>query len=284
MIGPDERAPSGRWTGLTVLLTGATGGIGRATAKRLASEGATLLLHARSRPRLDALAKELRDSGAQVTPLVCDLTSLSETAGLARAALEVAPRLDVLVNNAGVGFGQDKTVRETSRDGFELRFAVNYLAPFVLTEELLARGAPSRAIVNVASAGQEALDLDDLMTERGYDGVRAYRRSKLAMVMYTFDLAGKHTSVASNALHPGTFLDTGMVRDAGIAPLGPAEGGADVIAHVLRAALEDETSGRYYFETRPSRAEEQAYDLEARRVLRERTLEITRPFRAARRP
>ena len=156
---------------------------------------------------------------------------------MAELARRITGPLDVLINNAGVGFGADRRARETSHDGFELRLAVNYLAPFVLTRRLLARGLPTRAVVNVASIGQQALDLDDLQTTHDYDGVRAYCRSKLALIMFTLDLAHERPALTCNALHPGTYLDTGMVRAAGITPLGPASEGVDSILHVLGAAL-----------------------------------------------
>lgn len=203
------------WKGLTILVTGATSGLGAQTAARLAAGGAHLLAHGRSAERVQALVEELRAAGGAADGLVADLASLAEVAGLAR---RISAPLDVLINNAGVGFGADRRARETSRDGFELRLAVNYLAPFVLTRALLARGLPTRAVVNVASAGQQALDLDDLQSRRGYDGVRAYCRSKLALIMLTLDLADERPALTFNALHPGTYLDTGMVRDAGITP------------------------------------------------------------------
>ncbi|HEY0254574.1 MAG TPA: SDR family NAD(P)-dependent oxidoreductase, partial [Kofleriaceae bacterium] len=164
------------WNGLDVLVTGATGGIGR------------------------PLCEALRERGARVIPFdreTCDLSSLA-------AVRDVPlPPVDVLINNAGVGFGANQTQREVSADGIELRFAVNYLAPYSMTQRLLARGL--RAIVNVASAGQRALDFDDLLTEEDYDGITAYRRSKLAMIMWSFDLA-EAQAVPVVSLHPGTFL------------------------------------------------------------------------------
>jgi len=264
----------------SILLTGATGGIGRATAAALAAKGATLLLHGRDERRLREMASELAPAGPPVRTLVADLSSLAEVARLAREAAEAAPDLDVLINNAGVGFGRDSTRREVSRDGFELRFAVNYLAAFLLSEELLGRGLPRRAIINVASAGQETLDFSDLMTERGYGGVRAYGRSKLAMIMMSVDCAALHPGLQVQALHPGTYLDSGMVRDAGIRPLGPVTRGAESIIAVLEEALGGGKSGRYFNESSPARALAQAYDERARARLRETSLALVAPFRS----
>ena len=257
---------------VSVLLTGATGGIGRATAEALARRGAKVLVHGRTAAKVETAVGALGALGAAADGFVADLSSLAETAQLARAVADRVPDLDVLVNNAGVGFGADRGLRERSRDGFELRLAVNYLAPFVLTATLLEAGLPRRAVINVASAGQEALDFDDLMSEHRYEGVRAYRRSKLALVMWTFDLAREHPDRQFHALHPGTFLDTGMVRESGIAPRGPASQGAESIQAVLDAALAGGVSGRYFDEGSPARADAQAYDAAARHRLRAATL------------
>ncbi len=264
---------------LTVFLTGATGGIGRATATALASRGAELFLHGRDESRLGKLASELSASGARVHTLAADLSSLAEAVRLAREVAEAAPGLDVLINNAGVGFGKDGTRREVSRDGHELRFAVNYLAAWVISEELLARGLPRRAIINVASAGQETVDFSDLMTQRGYGGVRAYCRSKLAMIMMSMDHAERHPAIQVQALHPGTYLDSGMVREAGIQPRGPVSRGADSIVAVLEQSLRGGQSGRYFNESSPARALAQAYDAAARARLREAAEELTRQVR-----
>ena len=264
-----------RWKGLSVLVTGATGGIGAETAARLAAGGAHVLAHGRSTERVEALVSQLRAAGGKADGLVADLASLADVADLGR---RIGAPLDVLINNAGVGFGANRRARETSHDGYELRFAVNYLAPFVLTNGLLGRGLPTRAVVNVASVGQQALDLEDLQTERGYDGVRAYCRSKLALIMLTLDLARDRPALAADALHPGTYLDTGMVRDAGVTPLGPASQGVDSIVHVLDAALDQHTSGAYFNQQHVARADEQAYDAAFRGALHARTTELVRRF------
>jgi NAD(P)-dependent dehydrogenase (short-subunit alcohol dehydrogenase family) len=254
--------------GLTFLVTGATGGIGRAFVESLAGTGARVIAHGRSAQRLDETVRVLAARGVEATGLIADLASLDETARLAGQALALGRPIDVLINNAGVGFGRDRTLRETSRDGFELRLAVNYLAPVLLTRKLLAGGMPTRVVVNVASAGQEALDLEDLQSTRHYDGVQAYRRSKLALICFTFDLA-EESKVAVNALHPGTFLDSGMVRESGIHPLGPVSRGAETIRHVVEQSLEGVT-GRYFDELKPARPDPQANDHPFRKKLSER--------------
>jgi NAD(P)-dependent dehydrogenase (short-subunit alcohol dehydrogenase family) len=264
--------------GMTIMLTGATGGIGRETARALARRGACLIVHGRDAEKVQRLCRELSAEGAEVSGAVANLSSLEETARLGREAIRSPKPVEVLINNAGTGFGRDGTRRETSVDGHELRFAVNYLAPFLLAETLLAEGLPRRAVINVASAGQEPLDFDDLMTGGGYSGVRAYRRSKIALVMMSIDLAALHPDLQVLSLHPGTFLDTQMVRDAGISPLGPAARGSDSILAVLEEALRGGESGRYFDQSRPARALPQAYDEEARRRLREETLRIVSRF------
>ena len=183
------------------MVTGATGGIGRAVAAELAARGATLLLHGRDSARLSEVVSGL-PTGARVESFVADLASLAETSDLARRVVSRGG-VDVLINNAGVGFGRDGTKRQTSRDGFELRFAVNYLAPFLLSEELLAHGSPRKVLLNVASAGQEEVDFSDLMTGQGYSGVRAYCRSKLALIMATISWAARHPGLQVQSLHPG---------------------------------------------------------------------------------
>jgi NAD(P)-dependent dehydrogenase (short-subunit alcohol dehydrogenase family) len=266
--------------GKTIFITGATNGIGLACARALARAGARLCLHGRDAGKLRKAADEAAALGAAVQTFAADLSSLEETAALAREVAR-AGELDALINNAGIGFGRNGTARELSRDGHELRFAVNYLAPFLLTEELLGRGLPKLAVINVASAGQETLDFEDLMTEHGYSGVRAYCRSKLALIMMSFDLAALHPELQVHALHPGTYLDTGMVREAGITPLGPVSQGVDSIVFVLTAALDGgASSGGYFDRTRQSRALAQAYNTAARQKLRAISAELVAKWRS----
>ena len=262
----------------TILVTGATDGIGRLTALRLAETGATLLLHGRTSGRVDAVVTEARETAGdeRVHGVVADFAALAAVRDMAARITAAHPRLDVLINNAGVGLGGRSGVpRELSRDGHELRFQVNYLAPILLTRRLLpslVAAAPAR-IVNVASLGQAAIDFDDVMLERGFDGFRAYRQSKLALVMATFDLAAElaGSGVTVNALHPGSLLDTKVVREAfGEARGKPEEGAAAEVA-LATAADFDGVSGRFFDQTVEARALDQAYDDEARRRLRDIT-------------
>src|SRR5450759_2209099 len=180
----------------TVLITGATDGLGRGLADQLAADGVTLILHGRDRRKLDSTADDIRDTYGVDRPhtVLADLADLAQVRKLAGDVRGVAGRLDVLVSNAGIGSGQpDDRTRRTSVDGYELRFAVNYLAGFLLTMELLPllrASAPAR-IVNVASIGQHPLDFDDLMITRGYSGARAYGHSKLTQIMSGTELSSR---------------------------------------------------------------------------------------------
>jgi NAD(P)-dependent dehydrogenase (short-subunit alcohol dehydrogenase family) len=248
----------------TVLVTGATDGLGRALATRLAGEGATVLAHARSEERGREALAELLDGPGDVRLVVGDLASLSAVRALAD---QVPDRLDVLVNNAGIGFGGG---REESDDGYELRFAVNYLAGFLLAALLRARleaSAPAR-IVNVASAGQQAIDFDDVMLEHDYDGGRAYCQSKLAQIMHAFDLAEElaGSGVTATALHPATFMDTKMVRSRVGEPHSTVREGADATVR-LAADLSLDVQGRYFDGLEETRPNEIAYDPDARKRL-----------------
>ncbi|MEJ2105286.1 MAG: SDR family NAD(P)-dependent oxidoreductase [Ignavibacteriaceae bacterium] len=173
--------------------------------------------------------------------------------------------IDVLINNAGAGMSDERY----SKEGYELRFAVNYLAPFLLTNLLLPEiknASPSR-IVNVSSAGQHKIDFDDLMLENNFDGTRAYRQSKLALIMFTIELADKlrNDNVTVNSLHPGTYLDTKMVRNHGIKPWGDAQTGADAEVYLATSRELEGVTGKYFDVKNESTANKQAYDKQARK-------------------
>lgn len=247
----------------TVLITGATSGLGRYVAFELVRSGYVVLANGRDHARTEHLVAELRAEGGQAHGFVADLASLDEVRRLGAEVAAAHPRLDILVNNAGVGFGSPGSGREVSRDGHELRLAVNYLAPVALTRALLPvlrASAPSR-IVNVGSGGQEPLDFDDPELTRGYSGRSAYWRSKFALAAHTFALAEElaGTGVAVNVLHPATYMDTAMVREGGVEPWSSVADGA---AGVLALATTESGTGGYFDGTSPSRAHTEAYDRE----------------------
>jgi NAD(P)-dependent dehydrogenase (short-subunit alcohol dehydrogenase family) len=257
----------------TILITGATSGLGFALAQALAEKNATVLLHGRDNKRGRAILDEIRQkTGNEKLQFYCaDLASLKETSQLARQVAAEQPRLDILINNAAVGFGKNSSKRETSQDGYELRFAVNYLAPYLLVQELLPKlkaSAPAR-IVNVASVGQAPLNFEDIMSEHGYSGVTAYRQSKLAMIAWTFDLAAElaSTGVTVNALHPASLMPTKLVLEAGWSVMSTVEEGLEATMRLVADPALDGVSGKYFDGLREAKANSQAYDLEVRREL-----------------
>jgi NAD(P)-dependent dehydrogenase (short-subunit alcohol dehydrogenase family) len=264
-----------------ILVTGSTDGLGRALARELASRGATVLLHGRDAAKGDATLRELRAATASERSAfyLADFGSLGQVRRLAEQILAEQNRLDVLVNNAGIGTGRGGGgAREVSEDGHELRFAVNYLASFLLThllEPLLVHSAPAR-IVNVSSAGQAPIDLRDVMLERAYSGIQAYCQSKLALVMLTLDVAEKlrDHGVTANCLHPGTYMPTKMVLEAGTRPVDSLESGVEATMRLVADPELDGVTGTYFERKREALAHPQAYDLEARRQLRELSAEL----------
>lgn len=254
----------------TVLITGSTDGVGRYVAERLAAQGWRVIVHGRDRTRGEALVERIEQQGGEARFLVADLSSLAEVRSLAEAVRRDGDGLDALVNNAGIGTSGAK--RELSADGFELRFAVNYLAAFLLTRQLLPTLASRRSarIVNVSSAGQQAIDFSDVMLTRDYSGVRAYRQSKLAQILFTVDLAKELAgqSITVNCLHPATFMDTTMVRLSGAQPISTVEQGGAAILQLVDGPALGGRSGLYFNGMQESRADPQAHDEEARRRLR----------------
>jgi len=251
-----------------ILVTGATDGIGRETARALASLGHRVILHGRTAAKAESAAAALRRDlpTVEVATAAGDLSSLAEVRALAAALRAAHPRLDVLLHNAGVYL----TTRQVTPDGLELTFAVNHLAPFLLTHLLLDRVREARGrVVVVASGvhGNASLDLDDLQGERSWDGYGAYARSKLCNVLFATELAERlaGSGATANSLHPGV-VGTKLLR-AGFAMEGPdtaAQGAATSVW--LAASPEAEgLSGKYFVRRKavpPSRLARQA-DLRA---------------------
>lgn len=257
------------------LVTGSTSGLGREVAWRLASAGWHVIVHGRSEERGWALVDEIVEDGVGTARFYqADFASLDEVRRFANTILSDYRRLDLLINNAGIG-SNVPAVRTLSEDGHELRFQVNYLSGFLLTRMLLPLIRDSRParIVNVSSLAQRAIDFDDVMLESGYSGGRAYAQSKLAQAMYAIDLAEELAGddVIVTSLHPATYMDTRMVRAGGIEPRSTVAEGA---AAVLNLVLSDVQSGQFYNGLRPARANEQAYDRIARDRLRRLSEEL----------
>ena len=271
--------------GKTILVTGSTDGVGRYVAGKLAAAGATVLIHGRDENRARTLVDEIKRAGrGEAMFYQADLSSLAGTRRLAEAVIADHRRLDVFISNAGIGSRGGGAGRRESADGHELRFAVNYLAGFLLAHlllPLLKAGAPSR-IVNVASLGQHPIDFEDVMLTKDYCGSRAYAQSKLAQIMFTMDLARElqGTGVTVNSLHPATYMNTTMVREGGITPMSTVEQGGDAILHLVTGDDVEGKSGLFFNGLREAQAHAQAYDPAARKRLHDLSLELTGLTRA----
>ena len=258
----------------TVLITGGTGGIGRAAAIALASMGARVGITGRDRDRAQAAAAAIaRESGNNaVDVFVADMSSQAEVRRLAEEVLATYPRLDVLLNNVG-GFWAHRRI---TADGLEHTFALNHLAPFLLTNLLLDRliaSAPAR-VVTVSSGAQSMgrIDFDDLMGENRYSGQRAYNQSKLANVMFTYELARRlaGTGVTATVLHPG-MTSTGFGAEdtaRGWGPLialmrpfmkKPDQGARTSVYLASSPAVEGQT-GKYFANSAPKESQQTSYD------------------------
>ncbi len=260
----------------TILITGATDGIGRIAALKLAELKAHVLVHGRNKEKLTKTVNEIKikSGNENINGLLADFSSLTEVRRLADDVLAKYSKLDVLINNARVGFADERK----SKDGFELRFAVNYLAPFLFTSLLLPalKSASPARIVNVSSAGQSSVNFEDVMLEKKFDAVKAYCQSKLALIMFSLDLAEqlKDANITVNSLHPGTYLDTNMVRRSNITPMGKPESGADAEIYLAVSPALEGVTGKYFNVKTEAKADRQAYDKNARNRLKELSAQL----------
>lgn len=275
--------------GKRFLITGGSDGIGKEAARQLARMGADIVITGRNPQKTELAVEEIRAEarGGSVEYLLADFASQAQVRALAQAYLERYPRLDVLVNNAGTSFLK----RQLSEDGIEMTFAVNHLASFLLTRLLLERvkaSAPAR-IINTSSSAhyRDVLDLNDLNMERGYWIMKAYGQSKLANILFTYELARQleGTGVTVNALHPG-FVNTNVARDNNgwllrwLQPLIfrggiPVEEGAATTVYLASSPEVEGVSGKFYVDCKDTRSSEMSYDLENQRRLWQLSEEMT---------
>ncbi len=263
----------------TFLITGATDGVGRITAELLAEQGQEIIIHGRTETKAADVAITIqRDTeNNAIYGYHADLGRLDEVHAFANQVLTNHPRIDGLINNAGIGPAAAHGQRLLSADGHELRLQVNYLSLVLLTELLLpALKEANGRVVNLASAAQEKIDLNDLMTEKQFSGMKAYARSKLAVVMYSFMLAErlKGTGVTVNALDPGSLLATKMVGEMGTGAWGSAEDGAKREVQLALSPELDGTTEKYFSEGSIERAHAQAYDNNVRTALWAQTKDL----------
>lgn len=266
----------------TILITGATDGLGKATALELAKLGARVLIHGRDDSRLaDVKQVIIGETGnPEIETYRANFAVLAEVRHLAYIIQAEHPKLDMLINNAASGGGKPgDSRRELSADGYELRFAVNYLAPFLLTQLLLPSlkaAAPSR-IINVSSAGQFPINFDDIMMEKNYEPLDAYRQSKLAQIMFTFDLAEQlqDEGVTVNALHPASLMPTKMVKEYFGRTMDSLEDGVASVMHLATDTALEDITGKYFDHQQEAEAHPQAYDVQARQRLWQLSTELT---------
>jgi NAD(P)-dependent dehydrogenase (short-subunit alcohol dehydrogenase family) len=274
--------------GRICVITGATRGIGRATAEGLARLGATVVLIARRREDGERTSREIAAKSAVAPAVVtADLSSQSSIREASAQLRRLYPHLHVLINNAGLITRR----RELTVDGLEMQFAVNHLAYFLLTNLLLDQlkaGAPSR-IINVSSGAHYGaqLDFDELQGERGYDGNRAYSQTKLANILFTYELARRlqGTGVTANCLHPGV-IGTRLLADyMGVPIAGRAlarsfgaspEKGAETTIHLATSLDMETVSGKYFEAKRERRSSRESYDEAAARRLWDMSERLTR--------
>lgn len=198
----------------TILITGSTDGIGKLTALKLAKEGHTVYVHGRNAQKVEATVKAIAEVGSldRVEGFVADLSKLNEVDAMAKSINSQVSKLDVLINNAGVL----KSQQELAENGVDLRLVVNYLAPVLLTEQLLPLLQQSDAprIVNLSSAAQAPVSLEALRGETSLGANEAYAQSKLALTMWSFNFAKQHPNIVTLAVNPGSLLNTKMAKEA----------------------------------------------------------------------
>jgi len=274
--------------GRVCLITGATSGIGRVTARVLAGKGATVVVHGRSREKCEAVVKEIRENtgSTRVEYMLADLAGLDDVRKLASDFKAKYKRLDVLLNNAGAVYMK----RQETVDGFEMTFSVNHLSHFLLTYlllDVLKTSAPSR-IINVSSRAHERarMNFGDLQAKNGYSGMRAYGQSKLANVLFTYELARRlaGTGITANSLHPGFIATNFGMNNSLMKILRPIvrliaiseEAGAKTSIYLASSPEMENVSGKYFVNEKAVESSNVSYSRDDAKRLWVMSLEMAR--------
>lgn len=257
--------------GKTVLITGSTDGLGREVAIRLGKLGAHVLVHGRNATRAAEVVEAIKGNGGSAEFYQADLGSLENVRELATTVLQDHSRIDMLINNAGIGSGFAEGKRQVSTDGHEMIFQVNYLSHYLLTELLLPTlkaSAPAR-IINVASGAQRPVDFEDVMMAGNFDSRAAYGQSKLAQILHTFHLSPmlEGTGVTFNTLHPASLMNTTMVALMDREPRTTVDEGATALMQLAVSPELEGRTGLYFRGLVEETANDQAYDAKAREQL-----------------
>jgi NAD(P)-dependent dehydrogenase (short-subunit alcohol dehydrogenase family) len=253
---------------ITVLITGSTDGIGKQTALELAARGARVILHGRNRSKAKQVLQEIaqKTGNDQLDFCIADLASLHQIRTLAVEIRRKYDRLDVLINNAGVALN----TFETSEDGYEMTFAVNYLAAFALTLlllDLITQSTSGRIVIVSSMVHSSSLNFDNLVKPRHFDGWEAYCQSKLCDILFTIELADKlqDQGVTVNCLHPGV-IDTKLLR-VNFSGGSPVTEGSRKLVYLTTAQEVAAITGKYFRDNRQTRPTEIVYDPEIRKKL-----------------
>lgn len=228
-----------------ILITGSTDGIGKLAASRLARDGHHLYIHGRDYEKLQAVKNEIEaESENPVQAFLADFSELKAVQKMVMQVREEVPRLDVLINNAGVY----NSTKAKNKEGIDLRFQVNYVSAYMLTHRILQvmERSDTPRIINVSSAAQSPVDLDALQGRRDLTESEAYAQSKLAMIMWTFDMAGLMSLYDIITVNPGSLLDTNMVREAFGKSWSPAKKGSDILCDLAVNPKYIGQTGKYF--------------------------------------
>nr|WP_321223393.1 SDR family NAD(P)-dependent oxidoreductase [uncultured Psychroserpens sp.] len=237
---------------ITILITGSTDGIGKLTALKLAKEGHKVYIHGRSEAKVNSVINELKDASnnKNIKGFVADFSDINAVKKMAKQIKNDVEKLDILINNAGIY----KTTSSKTKDGLDIRMAVNYLAPFVLTEKIISvleLGSEAR-IINLSSAAQSTVQKSVLTGDATVNDSESYAQSKLALTMWSFNFAKNHPNLVTIAVNPGSLLNTKMAKEAYGQHWSPAEKGVDILYDLAVSERHKNQSGTYFDNDRGS--------------------------------